>query len=152
MLFHSISFLIFLAGVLLAYHRLRKRGQNWLLLGASYLFYGWWDWRFLGLLILSSGIDYFCGQGIEESADPRRRKLLVGLSIAVNMGVLGFFKYYDFFAEGARNLLAAFGMHADLPTLHVFLPVGISFYTFLSMSYTIDVYRSHIKACRDRWT
>jgi alginate O-acetyltransferase complex protein AlgI len=149
MLFNSLTFLVCLAVVLLAYYRLGLRAQNWLLLAASYLFYAWWDWRFLGLLVLSTVIDYYCGQGIEDARSPGRRKTLVWLSIAMNMGVLGFFKYYDFFAESTRAVLATIGFQADLPTLHLLLPVGISFYTFLSMSYTIDVYRGHVKACRD---
>ena len=149
MVFNSLIFLVFFSVVLLVYGRLSHRGQNLFLLAASYLFYGWWDWRFLSLLILSSLADYWLGLRLEAESREGPRKLLVLLSILMNMGVLGFFKYYDFFATGLTVLFSRVGWHADLPTLHVLLPLGISFYTFLSMSYTIDVYRGHVRASRN---
>ncbi|MCW1921271.1 MBOAT family protein [Luteolibacter arcticus] len=149
MVFNSIAFLIFLAIVLLAYYRLGRRGQNILLVVASYVFYGWWDWRFLGLLLFSTFFDYWCALRLDSLTHPTRRKWFLAFSMAMNLGVIGIFKYFNFFAEEFSKVLNAFGMSADLPTLHVILPVGISFYTFLSMSYTIDVYRGHLKATRN---
>ncbi len=149
MVFNSLTFLCFLAIVLLAYFRLQQRGQNVLLLVASYVFYGWWDWRFLGLLIFTSLFDYWCALRIEERSDPAKRRLFLIFSLAVNLTVLGVFKYFNFFADTFRHVLATFGMKADLPVLQVILPLGISFYTFLSMSYTIDVYRRQLKAAHN---
>jgi D-alanyl-lipoteichoic acid acyltransferase DltB (MBOAT superfamily) len=149
MVFNSITFLVFLAIVLVAYYRLKHRGQNILLLIASYVFYGWWDWRFLGLLFFSTFFDYWCGLWIQGQPNQRKRKLFLAFSMAVNLGVLGVFKYYNFFAESFVHVLEAFGMKASFPVLNVLLPVGISFYTFLSMSYTIDVYRRELPATRN---
>lgn len=149
MVFNSLTFLVFLAIVLLAYYRLKHRGQNLLLLVASYVFYGWWDWRFLGLLLFSTLFDYWCALWIERQPHATKRKVFLAFSMVVNLGVLCVFKYYNFFAESFVHVLAAFGMKATLPVLHVLLPVGISFYTFLSMSYTIDVYRRELPATRN---
>ena len=146
MVFNSLIFLAFLAIVLPVYYRLNHRAQNWFLLFASYFFYGWWDPRFLGLLWFTSFFDYFCAQWLEATKSEVRRKWLLGGSMAVNLAVLGIFKYYNFFADSAVKLLTTLGFHASLPALQVILPVGISFYTFLSMSYTIDVYRRELKA------
>lgn len=146
MVFNSIAFLVFLAIVLTLYYRLRHRGQNILLVVASYVFYGWWDWRFLCLLLFTTFFDYWCALRLEAGTDPAKRKWFLAFSMAMNLGVIGVFKYFDFFAEGLARILHTFGMQADMPTLHVILPVGISFYTFLSMSYTIDVYRRELKA------
>src|SRR5580765_5345231 len=140
MIFNSLVFLLFLAVVLPVYYRLNHRGQNWFLLIASYFFYGWWDPRFLGLLWFTSLFDYYCAQWIDDTENPRKRKWLLAGSMTVNLTVLGIFKYFNFFAEGAVKVLHAMGFAADAPTLHFILPLGISFYTFLSMSYTIDVY------------
>ncbi|GAA5128588.1 MBOAT family protein [Luteolibacter yonseiensis] len=149
MVFNSIAFLVFLAIVLTFYYRLRHRAQNVLLVVASYVFYGWWDWRFLGLLLFTTFFDYWCALRLEATSDPSRKKGFLAFSMALNLGVIGVFKYFDFFAEGLADILNTFGMRADLPTLHVILPLGISFYTFLSMSYTIDVYRRELKAVRN---
>jgi D-alanyl-lipoteichoic acid acyltransferase DltB (MBOAT superfamily) len=146
MVFNSLIFLLFLAVVLPVYYRLQHRAQNIFLLLASWFFYGWWDWRFLGLLWFTSLFDYYCAKWIEETDDARRQKFLLAGSMAVNLTVLGVFKYFNFFAASAVSLLHAFGFQADAPTLNVVLPLGISFYTFLSMSYTIDVYRRELKA------
>ena len=146
MVFNSLIFLAFLAVVLPVYYRLPFRAQNWFLLFASWFFYGWWNVWFLGLLWFTSFFDYYCAHWIERTENPRRRKWLLAGSMTVNLTVLGIFKYFNFFADGAANLLGVFGFHADVPTLRIILPIGISFYTFLSMSYTIDVYRRELKA------
>ena len=146
MVFNSLIFLLFISVVLPVYYRLPFRGQNRFLLFASWFFYGWWNVWFLGLLWFTSLFDYYCARWIEQTEEPRRRKWLLAGSMTVNLAVLGVFKYFNFFADSAANFLAVFGLHADLPTLRVILPIGISFYTFLSMSYTIDVYRRQLKA------
>ncbi|MEI6178650.1 MAG: MBOAT family O-acyltransferase, partial [Verrucomicrobiota bacterium] len=148
MVFNSIVFLIFLAVVLSLYYRLKHRSQNIMLVIASYVFYGWWDWRFLGLLLFTTLFDFWCALRLEAEPDPTRKKWFLAFSMAMNLTVIGFFKYFNFFAGSLERLLQAIGWRADLPTLHILLPVGISFYTFLSMSYTIDVYRGHLKAVR----
>jgi D-alanyl-lipoteichoic acid acyltransferase DltB (MBOAT superfamily) len=147
-LFNSTEFLVFLGAVLALYYRLGHRSQNLMLLVASYVFYGWWDARFLSLLVLSTVVDFFCSHGIHASSDPARRLRLLRVSIAVNLGVLGFFKYFDFFTSSSVELLNALGLHASLPLLEVILPVGISFYTFQTMAYTIDVYRGQVAPAR----
>jgi D-alanyl-lipoteichoic acid acyltransferase DltB (MBOAT superfamily) len=148
MVFNSLTFLVFLAVVLVLYYRLSQRGQNLMLLAASYVFYGWWDYRFLSLLLFTSLFDYACALKIDGETRPGRRKLFVASSIFVNLGVLGIFKYYNFFASSLKSILDVMGMQPDFPTLHWILPIGLSFYTFLSMSYTIDVYRKEIPATR----
>jgi len=149
MVFNSVTFLVFLAITLSIYYRLGHRGQNWLLLIASYFFYGWWDFRFVFLLLFTSFFDYFCALWIDHEQNPRKRKMFLSFSIIVNMAVLCIFKYYNFFADSLRHVLGVLGINASFPILHVILPVGISFYTFLSMSYTIDVYRGELAASRN---
>ncbi len=152
MLFNSIEFLIFLPIVfILFWFVLNKslRGQNILLILASYIFYGWWDWRFLSLIVISSILDFSLARGIEKSDTKARRKQLLWISILVNLGILGFFKYFNFFADSLEDLLGIMGMKADFITLEILLPVGISFYTFQTLSYTIDVYRKEIPASKD---
>jgi len=152
MLFNSFEFLIFLPAVFILYwfvFNKRINVQNILLLGVSYLFYGWWDWRFLSLIVISSAIDFYSGVQIEKSDSPRRRKMFLWLSMLVNLGFLGVFKYYNFFIENFAEVLNAVGMSPNFSTLKVILPVGISFYTFQTMSYTIDVYKGKIKASED---
>jgi alginate O-acetyltransferase complex protein AlgI len=151
MLFNSRQFLIFFALVYPAYLLLlrRHRLQNaWLLL-ASVVFYAFYDWRFVGLLALSSGIDFLAALGIARSTDPRRRRALLVLSIASNLTILAIFKYANFFVENAVHALELFGVHAAEPALSFALPIGISFYTFQAISYVIDVYRGAIPVCRD---
>jgi D-alanyl-lipoteichoic acid acyltransferase DltB (MBOAT superfamily) len=148
MVFNSLTFLVFLGCVLLFYYRLPRKGQNWLLLVASYVFYGWWDWRFLGLLLFTSLFDYQCALWIDNEACPKRRRFLLASSMCVNLGVLSAFKYFNFFASSLQSAFEGLGVHLSFPILHVVLPVGISFYTFLSMSYTIDVYRRELKASK----
>ncbi len=146
MLFNSYIFWVFLAVVIFFYRLLPHRGQNWLLLAASNLFYGLWDWRFLFLIWFSIGVDFVAGKLIERGQTERERKLPVIISICINLGLLAFFKYYGFFANEAVQALNAIGINASLPLLRVVLPVGISFYTFQSISYTVDVYRKQTKA------
>jgi alginate O-acetyltransferase complex protein AlgI len=147
--FNSLVFAIFLPAVLLPYYVLGRRAQNVLLLVASYVFYGWWDWRFLGLLALTTVVDYVCGLKIEGATTRRARRGFLWLSIGTNLSVLLFFKYFNFFAQSASALLTSVGLHASAPLLRIILPIGISFYTFQSMSYAIDIYRGHMKARRD---
>ena len=141
MLFNSLTFAIFFAVTYGLYVCLRHRMQNVLLLAASYVFYVFWDWRFLGLIIASTVVDYFCGQAIERNDERRRRRLFLLISVCTNLGLLGFFKYAGFFSESFRALSMHFGWEVDAFTLNVVLPVGISFCTFQTMSYTIDIYR-----------
>lgn len=148
MLFNSFQFVLFFAVVFGLYLVLPRRGQNRLLLVASYIFYGAWDWRFLGLLGFSTVADYYFAHWIESEQESRRRKGLVAASMVVNLTFLGFFKYFNFFVDSFRGLCGWFGFTPDLPMLHVILPVGISFYTFQSMSYVIDVYRKRLTAAR----
>ncbi len=149
MLFNSIPFLVFLPLVFCLYWFVFQRNlrvQNSFLILASYLFYGWWDWRFLSLIILSSAVDYWCGKNIEGDQIAGNKKRWLWLSLGVNLGVLGFFKYYNFFVDSFANLI---GLDPASFTLNIILPVGISFYTFQTMSYTIDIYRGKIKASKD---
>jgi alginate O-acetyltransferase complex protein AlgI len=144
--FNSLDFAVFLPIIFIAYWAIRRRSaQNALLLVASYVFYGWWDWRFLGLIFASSLVDFTIGLAL---AKERRRSLLI-LSLVFNLGLLGFFKYFGFFIDSAASLLEAIGMRTNRHTLQIILPVGISFYTFQTLSYTIDVYRGRIQATRD---
>src|SRR6476620_11165680 len=149
MVFNSLHFLWFFVVVYALYRLLPHRAQNWLLLVASYYFYASWDWRFLGLLLASTIVDYSCGLLIEASPDPRRRKTLLCLSLGFNLTLLGFFKYFNFFADNLQGLFGALGWQLDFVTARVLLPVGISFYTFVTMSYVIDVYRREIPPTRD---
>jgi alginate O-acetyltransferase complex protein AlgI len=145
MIFNSFVFWVFFAAVLVLYWRLPHRQQNLLLLVASYVFYGYWDWRFLGLLAASTTVDYFVGVFLTRLDDPRRRKALLVVSMIVNLAFLGFFKYWGFFVHEFADLLRLMGFTPHIPVLAIVLPVGISFYTFQSMSYTIDVYRGTTK-------
>jgi alginate O-acetyltransferase complex protein AlgI len=151
MLFNSYLFLIFFAITYILYLTTRRspRIQNTLLLIASYVFYGVWDWRFLSLICASTAVDYFAAIGIASSPSVRRRRLCLFASIAFNLGLLGFFKYYDFGITSFAALLSQFGFTPHLTTLRLILPVGISFYTFQTMSYSIDVYRGKCHAERD---
>jgi D-alanyl-lipoteichoic acid acyltransferase DltB (MBOAT superfamily) len=150
MLFNSGIFLQFFAAFLLLYWLLRNnlRARNILIVIASYLFYGWWDYRFLTLLAFSSVLDYFVGLGISRQADPRRRKLWLACSVVANLTILGFFKYFDFFILSFAAFMKELNIPVSVHTLGIILPVGISFYTFQAMSYTIDVYRGEIPATR----
>lgn len=149
MLFNSLVFVVFFLIVYGLYRLLPHRGQNRMLLAASYLFYGWWDWRFLSLIAASTALDYGCGLAIHGASTQRRRKLFLALSMAGNLGMLGFFKYFNFFAHSLADLLGSLGLQIQPFTLQVVLPVGISFYTFQTMSYTIDIYRRRLEPERD---
>lgn len=150
MLFNSWLFAAFFAVVLPTYWGLRRwhKVQNAFLLAASLVFYGAWDWRFLGLLACSSAVDFFAAQRVEDASAPARKKAFLVASLVVNLCVLGFFKYFNFFAASFEGLMAALGMSVHPVVLKVALPVGISFYTFQAMSYVIDVYRGDLKATR----
>jgi D-alanyl-lipoteichoic acid acyltransferase DltB (MBOAT superfamily) len=141
MLFNSLTFLVFAALFFPAYFVLRGRSQHLLTLAASYLFYGWWDWRFLGLILFSTAVTFAVGLGLERSDDPGRRKALLIAGLATGLGLLGLFKYFDFFAASFAALAEEVGFAPSWPLLHLILPVGISFYTFQTLSYAIDVYR-----------
>ncbi len=148
MLFNSISFLIFLPIAFILYWGLFKRSlklQNIFLLIASYFFYGWWDYRFLALIAASTLVDYFIGKFLQKTENETQRKILLILSLVFNLGLLGFFKYYNFFIESWINSWANLGVEMHLSSLNIILPVGISFYTFQTLSYTIDVYRRKIE-------
>ncbi len=152
MLFNSFAFAVFLPIVYVLYWLVARRSRtarNVLLLAASYLFYGWWDWRFLGLIVGSSAVDYIVGAALGSSESKGRRRALLGVSIAVNLGALGIFKYYDFFMSSAVDVLSSLGFQAHPATLQVVLPVGISFYTFQTLSYSIDVYRQRMEPSLD---
>jgi D-alanyl-lipoteichoic acid acyltransferase DltB (MBOAT superfamily) len=147
MTFTTLTFLIFLAVFFPLYWGLRNRtAQNVLIVVASYIFYGWWDWRFCGLMLAASLLDYGVGLGLNRVEAPGRRKALLAFGLCGNLGMLGYFKYFNFFAENFRTLMGTFGWEVHPATLQVVLPVGISFYTFQTMSYSIDVYRGRLRA------
>ena len=148
MLYNSIEFFLFLPIVFALYWSLPKRfiqGQNWILLISSYIFYAYWDWRFLGLLFFSSFLDFKIGDLIFKAESKRIKKILLGISVGLNIGVLGTFKYLDFFIEAFNDSFKFFGTTLNISTLELILPIGISFYTFQTLSYTIDVYRGYIR-------
>ena len=153
MLFNSVEYILFLPLVFVVYWILLKHrvnSQNILLLIASYIFYGWWDYRFLSLIAASTCIDYFTGIRIYNSRSRFERVLYLWLSISFNLGILGFFKYYNFFIDSWINLLQSIGYTVQNAwTLHIILPVGISFYTFQTMSYTLDIYKGELKPTKD---
>lgn len=152
MLFNSIDFVIFLPIVFVLYWFVTNKQlklQNLLIVAASYVFYGWWDWRFLSLIIFSSLVDYSVGIALSKQEKPSKRKLLLLTSILVNIGFLGFFKYYNFFVESFTSAFTMAGMEIKPNTLNIILPVGISFYTFQTLSYTIDVYKRKLEPTRD---
>jgi D-alanyl-lipoteichoic acid acyltransferase DltB (MBOAT superfamily) len=149
MVFNSFAFFAFLATCLIVYRALPHRGQNLFLLAASYFFYGAWDWRFLGLILLSTAVDWGVGLGLAASRDPRRRRWLLAASLATSLSLLGFFKYAGFFADSLARLVSLFGVTLTPFELSIVLPVGVSFYTFQTMSYVIDVYRGRVAPARD---
>lgn len=152
MLFNSLDFAIFLPVVFFIYWFLLNKNlrvQNFFIVVASYIFYGWWDWRFLSLIAFSSTVDFLIGVAFSRVDDPRRRKLLLLASICVNLGFLGFFKYYNFFLDNLVQAFTFFGQPIDPRGLEIVLPVGISFYTLQALSYTIDVYRRKLEPTLD---
>jgi alginate O-acetyltransferase complex protein AlgI len=149
MVFNSLVFLLFFLVVYALYRVLPHRGQNLLLLVSSYFFYGWWDWRFLSLIFISTLVDYWAGLAIAGAGgDVRRRRFALWVSLLTNLGFLGFFKYFNFFADNLVVLLQGLGLEAAPRHLNIILPVGISFYTFQTMSYTLDIYRGQLKPTR----
>lgn len=155
MLFNSLPFFIFLPIVLFVYYRLGHKAQNAFLVFASCFFYASWDWRFLFPLLFSTTIDYWCAGRMQasferEEPDSARRPFLL-ISLVTNLGLLGFFKYENFFVDSLHALGAVMGLDLAVPTLRVILPIGISFYTFQALSYTIDVYRGQLHATRSFW-
>ena len=149
MVFNSLHFVGFFFVVYALYRALPHRAQNWLLLGASYYFYASWDWRYLGLLVGSTVVDYLVGRYLGRTVDSRRRRAALVASLVFNLGMLGFFKYFNFFASGLQSIFNALGWHLDPITVNVILPIGISFYTFMTISYVIDVYRREIAPATD---
>lgn len=152
MLFNSIDFAIFLPIVFILYWFVFKNNlklQNLLIFVASLVFYGWWDWRFLSLILFSILTDYIIGMALGKEENPVKRKVLLWTSIIVNLGFLGFFKYYNFFIDNFVSAFSFFGKDISIASLHIILPVGISFYTFQTMSYTIDVYRKQFVPTKD---
>ncbi len=155
MLFNSVEFLFFLPIVFFLYWCVfykNIKGQNVFVIAISYLFYGWWDWRFLFLIAFTTGCSFVNGLLIancKAKGSVRKAKLVSIGNIVINLLILGLFKYYNFFSESLVSLLSVWQIDIDYPTLHIILPVGISFYTFQALSYTIDVYRGRIEATKD---
>ena len=153
MLFNSLEYLFFLPSIFFLYWFIFYRNlkiQNLLILISSYVFYGWWDWRFLSLIFISTGVDYFVGLKIYNSQDNSVRKSYLWVSILFNLGLLCFFKYFDFFIDSWIDLLSSFGYEQkSVWSLNVILPVGISFYTFQTMSYSLDIYYKKLKPTKD---
>ncbi len=152
MLFNSIDFAIFLPIVFLVYWFVTNKNlklQNLLIVIASYIFYGWWDWRFLSLIFFSTIVDFLTGINLKKQKGRIKRKLLLFISISVNLGFLGVFKYYNFFIDNFTTVFHFFGSEIKPNTLNIILPVGISFYTFQTLSYTIDVYRRKLEPTQD---
>ena len=153
MFFNSIEYFYFLPTVYILYWFVFKKDlklQNLLILISSYFFYGWWDWRFLSLIFLSTVVDYFVGLKIYDSQDNKVKKTYLWISILFNVGLLGFFKYFNFFIDSWIDLLGSFGYEQkSVWTLNIILPLGISFYTFQTMSYSLDIYYKKLKPTKD---
>ena len=152
MIFNSIDFLLFLAIVFVVYWSIKKTGikwQNTLILLASYFFYGYWDWRFLGLIIFSTLVDFYAGIKIDEAKTKKGKQIFLALSLIVNLGLLGFFKYFNFFVDSFIEAFNFAGLKLDPWSLKIILPVGISFYTFQTLSYSIDIYKGKLKPTKD---
>jgi D-alanyl-lipoteichoic acid acyltransferase DltB (MBOAT superfamily) len=150
MLFNSLEFFLFLPIVFTLYWFVFKdlKKQNILVLIASYIFYGWWDWRFLSLIIFSTIVDFFIGMALNKTTIQSNRKGLLWCSIILNLGLLGFFKYYNFFIDSLIEASSLAGVHLNVSSLNIILPVGISFYTFQTLSYTIDIYRKKLEPAK----
>ncbi|MEO6039873.1 MAG: MBOAT family O-acyltransferase [Saprospiraceae bacterium] len=149
MIFNSLPFLIFATIFFLLYFKLQGRLRMWLILVAGYFFYGWWDWRFLSLIAFTTIMDFSLGIYIDRTENSKQRRAGVVASIIMNLTFLGFFKYFNFFADSLAGLVRSLGMEPSWTTLNIILPVGISFYTFQSLSYTVDVYRRKLPVERD---
>lgn len=152
MLFNSLDFAIFLPIVFILYWFFTQNNlklQNTLIVISSYIFYGWWDWRFLGLIIFSTIVDYIIGICLLKQQDQKWRKIYLSISVVINLGFLGFFKYYNFFVKEFVDAFSFLGYHIPSSSLNIILPVGISFYTFQTLSYSIDVYNRKLLATKD---
>lgn len=152
MLFNSLDFAIFLPVVFILYWFITNKSlklQNLLIVIASYFFYGWWDWRFLSLILFSTLVDYSVGIALSKQSNEAKRLVLLWVSIVVNLGFLGFFKYYNFFLENFMTAFSFFGTEIKSNSLDIILPVGISFYTFQTLSYTIDIYKRRLEPTKD---
>lgn len=149
MVFNSQVFLVFFVVVYGLYLALPHRGQNILLLVSSYFFYGWWDWRFLTLMVASTLADFFFANLIANSAHAGRRKLILGLSICLNLAFLGYFKYFNFFSDSLHTLLSSLGFDVSKRVLEIVLPPGISFYTFQAIAYMVDVYNGRLRPSKN---
>ena len=152
MFFNSIDFAIFLPIIFILYWFVTNKNlksQNLLIVISSYIFYGWWDWRFLSLILFSTIIDYLIGVRLSNQENQNKRKFLLWTRILVNLGFLGFFKYYNFFLDNFITAFSFFGTEINANSLNIILPVGISFYTFQTLSYTIDVYKQQLEPTKD---
>lgn len=153
MIFNTSAFLVFFVLVFTMYWVLNNhtnlRIRNLFVILASYVFYGWWDYRFLGLIVISSAVDYVVGLQLGNVASNRLRKVYLAISVGVNIGMLGFFKYYNFFVDSLSWSLRSLHLDPNLDTLHIILPAGISFYTFQTLSYSIDIYRKKLHPTKD---
>jgi len=152
MLFNSLDFAVFLPIFFILYWYVTNKNlqlQNFLIVIASYIFYGWWDWRFLFLIFFSSITDYIIGKALQVTEKEKYRKFLLWFSIVTNVGFLGFFKYYNFFLDSFVSAFSFFGKSISVNSLDIILPVGISFYTFQTLSYTIDVYQRKLEPTKD---
>lgn len=152
MIFNSLDFAIFLPIIFILYWFVVGKNlkyQNALIVVASYVFYGWWDWRFLSLILFSTLVDYSIGLRLSRQNNQTKRKLLLWASIFVNLGFLGFFKYYNFFLDNFITAFSFFGATINANSLNIILPVGISFYTFQTLSYSIDIYKQKLEPTRD---
>lgn len=145
MLFNSTIYFLFLTLTVLVYWRLNWRRQNIFLLAASYVFYGYWDWRFLSLMLASTLVDFYCARAIGRTKDKIKRRSLLTISLLLNFGFLGFFKYFNFFIESAAAGFEQFGVHVPVALLSIVLPPGISFYTFQAVAYIVDVYSGELE-------
>jgi len=151
MLFNSIDFAVFFPIIFLLYWLVARylKLRNILIVAASYVFYGWWDWRFLFLIVISSFVDYYVGKKLYQTEDEKKRKYLLIISLLVNLGFLVYFKYTNFFIDTFVDSFRLFGKSIEVSTLNIILPVGISFYTFQTLSYTIDIYRKQLEPTKD---
>lgn len=152
MLFNSLTFAVFLPIVFFLYWFVFNKNlklQNLLVAVASYVFYGWWDWRFLSLIAFSTLVDYTVGIYLGKTERPLARKILLWISILINLGLLGVFKYYNFFLDSLYNVIPGLQVVMGFNTLEVILPVGISFYTFQTLSYSIDIYKKRLEPTKD---
>ena len=153
MIFNTSIFLLFFSIFFIAYWQIAQKGsikiRNLFIILGSYFFYGCWDWRFLSLIIISSLADYIIGLSIDKSSNRVNRRILLGSSLMINLGILGFFKYFNFFVDSASEILSLVGLTSSVSTLNIILPIGISFYTFQTLSYTIDIYQRKLKPTRD---